>query len=75
VAQEKYLPIQLPIAGPFSLLSRHATPQERLLGAKLAITYARSNPESSYPVKVGEETIEVSPFASKQEAQAYFFNA
>jgi len=75
VNTSKYLPIQLPIAGPYSLLSRDATPSDKALAAKLAITYAKSSPSETYNVRVGDEEISVSPFESKKEAQAYFFNA
>jgi len=70
----KYLPIRLPVAGPFSLLSANASEADKALGAKLAITYAKSNPEEIYEVKVADAHFSVAPFASKQEAQAYFFN-
>ena len=75
VDQTKYLPIKLPIAGPFSLMSREASPEDKALAAKLAITYARSSADESYEVLVGDEAIMVSPFATKAEAQHYFFNA
>ena len=75
IDSEKYIPVQLPIAGPFSLLSKHATGTERDLAAKIAITYARSSHNESYEVKVGEEVRSVSPFREKKEAQVYFFNA
>jgi len=75
VQSDKYIPIKLPIAGPFSLISANASDSDKELGAKLAITYAKSSVDESYDVLVGDETISVSPFATKQEAQAYFFNA
>jgi tRNA-specific 2-thiouridylase len=75
IESEKYATVKLPIAGPFSLLSRSATEEEKALAAKIAITYARSSPKESYEVTIGEnEVISVSPFASKKEAQQYFFN-
>jgi len=75
IQSEKYVTIKLPIGGPFSLLSADASSEDRALAAKLAMTYARSSAEESYDVEVGEETITVSPFAEKKEAQQYFFNA
>jgi len=75
VQSDKYIPIKLPIAGPFSLISANASDSDKELGAKLAITYAKSSVDESYDVLVGDETISISPFATKQEAQAYFFNA
>ncbi|MBD3789707.1 MAG: argininosuccinate synthase [Campylobacterales bacterium] len=75
IQSDKYIPVRLPIAGPFSLLSAHASQSDKALAAKLAITYARSNPAEEYAVTVGDEMITVSPFAKKEEAQHYFFNA
>ena len=75
IQSEKYVTIKLPIGGPFSLLSIGASSEDRALAAKLAMTYARSSAEESYDVEVGDETITVSPFAEKKEAQQYFFNA
>ncbi len=75
IQSEKYVTIKLPIGGPFSLLSSDASSADRALAAKLAMTYARSSAEESYDVEVGDETITVSPFAEKKEAQQYFFNA
>jgi len=74
IQSEKYVTIKLPIGGPFSLLSADASSEDRALAAKLAMTYARSSAEESYDVEVGDETIIVSPFAEKKEAQQYFFN-
>ena len=72
----KYLPVKLPIAGPYSLLSKKASPEERRLAAKIAMTYARSSASENYDVLIGEdEVLTVSPFREKKEAQRYFFNA
>jgi len=75
IESDKYMPIKLPIAGPFSLLSADASQADRELAAKLAITYAKSSAQDCYDVEVGDETVTVSPFKEKKEAQAYFFNA
>jgi tRNA-specific 2-thiouridylase len=75
VQSDKYIALKLPIRGPFSLMSSNASDSDKALGAKLAITYARSSVDESYAILVGDETIYVSPFTTKQEAQAYFFNA
>jgi tRNA-specific 2-thiouridylase len=55
-------------------LSADASQADRELAAKLAVTYAKSSVKERYDVEVGEETITVSPFQEKKEAQAYFFN-
>ena len=67
-----YIPITLPIAGPYSLLYKYASSSDRKLAAKIAITYAKSLPNEIYEVNVGDEIIAVSPFESKKEAQKFF---
>ncbi len=68
---DKYLPVTLDIIGPFALLGCHATPEERLLAAKITLTYARSSAKEQYEVLVGEERHTVSPFEERKEAQSY----
>ncbi len=68
---DKYLPITLDIIGPFALLGRHATPEERLLAAKITLTYARSSAKEQYEVTVGEGAHQLSPFIERKEAQIY----
>jgi len=75
VDSNKYIKVTLPIAGPYSVISKDASIKDRTLGAKLSITYAKSSSDENYAVIVGEETINISPFETKQEAQKYFFNA
>jgi tRNA-specific 2-thiouridylase len=67
-----YLPVRLPVTGPYSLLHRDADSTDRELAARIALTYGKSTPGERYAVKVGNETIEAEPFASKAEAQRYF---
>jgi len=67
-----YIPIRLPVVGPYSLLHRAASPADRELAARIALTYGKSLPGEHYDVRVGDETIEAAPFASKAEAQKYF---
>jgi tRNA-specific 2-thiouridylase len=72
VVNPDYIPVRLPIPGPYSLLYRGATPADRELAARIALTYGKSKPGERYEVKVGDETYEVEPFESKAEAQKYF---
>ena len=67
-----YIPIRLPVVGPYSLLHRDATPADRELAARIALTYGKSKAGERYQVKVGDEEYEVEPFDSKAEAQKYF---
>ncbi len=75
IKSDKYITVKLPIAGPFSLLSRSATGDDKALSAKIAITYARSSASESYDIEVGDEVLTISPFAEKKEAHQYLFNA
>jgi len=67
-----YIPIRVPIAGPFSLLYKNASNSDKELASKIAITYAKSNPDEVYEVSVGDEIFRVKPLDSKAEAQKYF---
>ena len=75
INSDKYIRVRLPIAGPYSLISANASKDDKILGAKLAITYVKSSPNRVYSVEVGDESVEVSPYSDKKDAQAYFFNA
>ncbi|WP_456431715.1 argininosuccinate synthase domain-containing protein [Nitratifractor sp.] len=67
-----YIPIRLPVTGPFSLLYRGASEADRRLAARIALTYGKSRPGERYRVKVGDEEYQVEPLDSKAEAQRYF---
>ncbi len=72
IKNSDYIPVTLPLAGPFSLLYKNASASDKKLAAKIAITYAKSSPDEIYEVHVGDEVIAVSAFESKKEAQKYF---
>ncbi len=67
-----YIPIKLPIIGPYSLIHKDASIQDKELGAKIALTYGKSKADESYQVEVGEECYTLSPLQSKTEAREYF---
>ena len=69
-----YRPIHLPVPGPFSLLQQSATSEEIELALTIALTYGKSNAEESYEVTYEGETYLIRPFATKAEAQQYFYN-
>ncbi len=77
ITSDKYIRVKLPLAGPFSLITADASPADRELAARIAITYAgKSQMGESYGVTFGEDSVvTVSPLESKAEAQKYFFNA
>ncbi len=72
IVNPDYLPLRLSVTGPYSLLHREATEADRLLAARIALTYGKSLPGQSYEVHIGDETVEAEPFESKTEAQKYF---
>jgi tRNA-specific 2-thiouridylase len=74
VVNTDYRPITLPVPGPFSLLHRDATPDEVILALQIALTYGKSDAEEQYTVLYEEQTYALSPFATKAEAQRYFYN-
>ena len=73
INSSKYRTITLPIAGPYSLIDKNASKNDINLGAKIAITYAKSRVEESYNIEVDSEIVVTSPFTTKKEAQKYFF--
>jgi len=70
-----YIPLSLPVAGPFSLLHAQASQSDRELALKIALTYGKSSPDEQYLCELEGMEITISPFATKSEAQIYFFNA
>ena len=76
IDNDKFIPIKLPIAGPFSLISKNATKEDLKLGAKIAITYAKSSSDNLYDIEInGVDTITLSPFENKSQLSKYFFNS
>jgi tRNA-specific 2-thiouridylase len=72
IVNPDYIPLRLSVTGPYSLLHREATEADKALAARIALTYGKSEQGKRYEVKVGDETIEAKPFATKAEAQRYF---
>ncbi len=69
---DKFVSFDLPIIGPYSLLSKDANSEDRALAAKIAITYAKSSSNKLYSIIIADEKFDVTPFATKEEAQNYF---
>jgi len=70
-----YLPIRLPVPGPYSLIHKEASPSDVELALRIALTYGKSRADEVYEISFGERIYSVRPFATKAEAQQYFFNA
>jgi len=76
IKNPKFTTLRLPIAGPYSLISRDASDEDKALASAIAITYTKSSTDEEYEVEIdGEEKVMVSPFATKAEVAPYFFNA
>ena len=75
IDSHKYIPIALPVIGPFSLISSSASSADKELAARIAITYAKSNKDELYDVTIGDKVYSVAAFVSKQDTHRYFFNA
>jgi len=69
----KYTPIRLNITGPFSLIDKDASFEDKKLASKIALTYAKSSLDRSYSVYIGDEEFIETPFKTKAEAQKYFY--
>jgi len=60
------------IAGPVSLISKSASEADKILAAKLILTYTKTPPESQGSVTIGDEVFTETPFENKSYAQKYF---
>lgn len=59
------------LTGPTALLSKSATKEEKELSAKLILTYAKSELDTEYEVKIGDEVIKCVKFPSKEITKEY----
>ncbi|EAL4523296.1 ATP-binding protein, partial [Campylobacter fetus] len=60
------------IIGAHSFISKNASKEDLEFGARLAITYCKSEKDKIYRAKIGDKTLDVSPFDNKNIAQTYF---
>ena len=69
---KQYIKAQIDnFTGAFVLVSKSANQSERELSARFALTYGKSENGKCYEVKIGDELINTSAFASKDEAKKY----
>lgn len=57
--------------GAFSMISKNASCDDRALSAKIAITYAKTDPNEIYAVEVGEDKFNVTPFSDKSAINGF----
>lgn len=74
IENPKFLQIKFKdeIIGAFSLLSKNASANDKVLAAKLALTYAKTDVLTSYEVQIESEIYTLCPFGSKDAAKPYF---
>ncbi len=60
------------VVGAHSFISKDASKSDLEFGARLAITYCKSDPSQIYTAKIGDLTIDVKPFEDKKVAGDFF---
>ncbi|DAB32500.1 MAG TPA: ATP-binding protein [Sulfurospirillum sp. UBA11407] len=72
INHEGYLRVKtLGIPGPFALLSKSANKEDKNLSARLVLTFCKTSPNEIYTVEVGAQSIQASPFETREEAHQY----
>ncbi len=73
ITNDKYLLISVaPMMGPDALISANASESDRLLAVRLVLTYCKTSTQDLYPVTIGNEGLNASPFASRKGFEHYF---
>lgn len=67
----KFIGFKLPVVGPSSAISKNSTIKDKELGAKIALTYAKSE-NCKYDISIDNQIFSISPFASRDEVREYF---
>lgn len=60
-----------PNIGAYSLISKNSSYQDKLLASKIAITYAKTDPNLIYDVFIRKEKFQISPFEDKALISKY----
>ena len=72
IENDKFVHIKtVGIPGPHTLLSANASPEDRDFAARAILTYCKTDPEETYTLDFGGETVETRPLASRAEAAKY----
>lgn len=72
IKSPKFLPIEINLIGAYSLISKNADLDDKILGAKIALTYAKSNLDKIYDVKIANEFFSSAAFSKKSDIEKYF---
>ena len=73
IKHPNYIGFSVPIAGPYSLINKNASKEDKALAAKIAITYGKSKKGQKYKVEIDGDSFEVEPFDTKAQIKQYFF--
>ncbi len=60
------------LPSPVSCINKYATKEEKELSAKIILTFTKANKDKTYKVIFENETIEQTPFKSKEDIQKYY---
>ncbi len=74
VSHKDYIGFSVPVPGPYSLINKNATKEDKTLAAKIALTYGKSQKGQRYSIEIDGENFKVEPFDTKAEIRKYFFN-
>jgi len=73
VNDTKYMSvIAADIAGPFALLSKNASEEDKLLSSKIVLSYTKAAKDVEGMVRIGDDEIRTKPNENKSEALQYF---
>lgn len=72
VQTSKYLRLHVKhLNAPSGLLSRHASPNERMEACKILLSFTKLDPHQAYEVFVENEPFNVIPYPSREDARVY----
>jgi len=70
---ERFERVNFDLVGAHALLSREASEEDKMMAARLVLTYCKFENGKSYEARVGERILRgVTPLASKEEAKRFF---
>lgn len=72
IQNDKYIHVKtLGIPGPHALVSKNATDADKELASKIILTYCKTTPQKNYTLSYDDFEVESSPFASREDIQAF----
>ncbi len=72
IVNDKFIHIKTEgIPGPHCLLSKNASPADKAFAARAILTYCKTDPDKTYRLDFGGESVTAHPLASRAEAAQY----